>query len=53
MFDPTDIQWFSSVEEANSRFIPEYVTNWTAYSDINADYDRTGRGHIRGSLGGR
>ena len=25
-FDPTDIQWPSSVEEANSRFIPEYVT---------------------------
>lgn len=44
MFDPTDIQWPSSVEEANSRFIPEYVTKWKSYSDINADYDRTGRG---------
>jgi hypothetical protein len=44
MFDPTDIQWPSSVEEANSRFIPEYVTKWMSYSDINPDYDRTGRG---------
>ena len=44
MFDPTDIQWPSSVEEVNSRFIPEYVTKWKSYSDINSDYDRTGRG---------